>query len=936
VTDPPIAPPERAFAFGPFRLFPARQLLLEGEVPVRLGGRALELLAALVERAGTLVSKRELMARAWPNVIVEEGNLKVHVAALRRALGEGQPGRRYVGNVTGRGYQFLAPVEVIEPNMPSSSRGAAADHAHNLPAATTRTIGRAATIATLRSELPVRRFVTLVGPGGIGKTTVALAAAEALVSEYEDGVRFVDLAPLGDQRFVPGTLAATLGVTLRAENELAGLIDHLRHRHILIVLDSCEHVIEAAANLAEQVVAGAPGVHILATSREPLRANGERVQRLPPLESPPREPGLTAATALAFPSVQLFVERAAASLDGFELYDADASIVADICRKLDGIALAIELAATRLDAVSVRELSLLLDDRFRLLKQGRRTALTRHRTLAAALDWSYEFLPEEERTVLRRLSVFAGRFPLHSARAVAASGEIDVVDCIANLVAKSLVSANVSAAAVGYRLLDITRAYAFQKLAERGEREACIRRHAEHHIALLRRAETEWETLTGPEWLATYGGRIDDVRASLNWAFSPEGDLVIGVKLTVVAIPLWFLLSLMDECRAGVERALAVGTAEPSDEMKLLVALGQTLFYGRQIDIDGIWSRAFALAERLGDCEYQVRSLWGRASHHIYIGDFRGTLELGRKICAVAGKTEDPTYGLIGHRIKGTALHYLGDHIEARRELDRVFAPYPTALQRSLFGHRAGARATYTNILWVQGFPDQALQWAQTAVDEVAFNELMLTNALFHSACPIALYIGDLAAADRWVTMLLTLSEHGLTSWNRLGRCLNGALLLARGDAAGLAVLEAALGWLHEAGFVFRTLSFVPILVEALAAAGRTDEAWAAIEDALALSERNGEGWCLPELLRAKGELFRQNDNAQAEDCFRQALDWARRQDALSWELRAAISLARLWRETGRTEEAFRLLSSVYDRFSEGFKTADLRSARALLGELHS
>ena len=391
------------FSFGPFRFFPARQLLLEGETPVRLGSRALEILAALAERPGELVSKDELVARVWPNTVVEESNLKVNVAALRRALGEGRAGRRYIATVSGRGYRFVAPVELSEPGSSPALRSAAPGHSHNLPVSLTRTIGRADAIDALLKQLPRRRIVTIVGPGGIGKTTVALAAAEALIAAYEHGVGFVDLAPLQDPQLVVSAVASALRLTIHSGDALPALIAYLRDRQALVVLDSCEHVIDAAALLAEQIISGAPAVHILATSREPLRVKGEQVHRLSPLTGPPAWSQLTAVEALTFPAIQLFVERAAESLEGFELSDADAPIVAEICHKLEGIALAIELAATRIDAFGLRQLSALLEDRFRLLRQGRRTALARHRTLAAALDWSYEILPEYERTILRRL-----------------------------------------------------------------------------------------------------------------------------------------------------------------------------------------------------------------------------------------------------------------------------------------------------------------------------------------------------------------------------------------------------------------------------------------------------------------------------------------------------------------------------------------------------
>src|SRR5215470_5332643 len=660
--DDRSATSERVASFGPFRLFPAQQLLLEGEAPVRIGARALEILNVLVERAGKLVSKKELMARVWPNIIVEEANLKVQVAALRRVLGDGQPGRRYLASVPGQGYRFVAPVELSEPQKLPALPSVGEVPAHNLPASQTRALGRDDSISALLDQLPGRRFITIVGAGGIGKTTVALAVAETLVSAYEYGVRFLDLSTLSEPHFVPSALASTLGVAIQSDNAVSDLITYLQDKRMLLVLDSCEHVIEAAAALAEQILGGVAAVQILATSREPLRAKGERLHRLPPLELPPSSSELTASEALAFPSVQLFVERAAANLDGFELNDADAPVVADICRKLEGMPLAIELAATRVDAFGVRQLSILLDDRIRLLKYGTRTALPRHRTLTAALDWSYEFLPEDERALLRRLSVFSCFITLESAAAVAADASFDVVEGVANLVAKSLVFADVGKAVVHYRLLDTTRAYAMQKLSDSGEFEEYVRCHAEHHRDLIERAEAEWEARPTAEWLEDYGWRIDDVRSALRWAFSPSGDASVGVALTVASIPLWIQLSLMDECRECVERALASHMAEPSrserDEMKLLAALGTALpnVRGPLPETDVLWTKAFRLAERLDESEYQLRVMWGLWIYRAYVGDCREALALAEQFCALADKNGDAAARTIGDRLTGLAL----------------------------------------------------------------------------------------------------------------------------------------------------------------------------------------------------------------------------------------------------------------------------------------
>src|SRR4051794_3669988 len=411
-----------AISFGPFRLLAARRLLLEGDEPVRLGSRGFDILAALVERAGEVVGKEELIARAWPGTFVEESNLKIQVSALRRALGDGQGGHRYIVTVPGRGYSFVAPVSLEEPPQAPPPPTIAPAGAHNLPLAVTRMIGRDETVAALVSPLSRERLGTTVGPGGIGKPTVALAVAERVIADYEHGVWLVDLAPLGDPRLVPSTVATVLKLEVRSDDPLPWLVAFLADRRMLLVLDSCEHVVDTAAALVAEGLRRAPGVRVLATSREPLRVGGERLHRLPPLDFPAEPAGLAAAAALAFPAVRPLLRRAAASLDGFELGDADAPLVAVICRRLDGIALAIELAAGRVDAFGIGGLAALLDDRFPVLKGGRRSAPPRHRAMSAVLDWSYGLLPEGERAILRRLAVFAGDFALDSAVAVAGGG----------------------------------------------------------------------------------------------------------------------------------------------------------------------------------------------------------------------------------------------------------------------------------------------------------------------------------------------------------------------------------------------------------------------------------------------------------------------------------------------------------------------------------
>src|SRR5215469_6574709 len=479
---------ERVMSFGRFRLLPTQRLLLNGDTPVRLGSRAFDLLLALVERSGELVSKRELMARVWPDTLVEEGNLKVQISALRRALADGEPGNRYLTNIPGRGYRFVAPVAIIDEWRPTWASAADPNRRHNLPATLTRLIGRADCVASLASLSLQHRLLTIVGTGGIGKSSVALAVSERLMARHEHGVWLVDVTLVDDPSLLPAALAAALGVDVDPATPMTGLIKFMRDKQLLLVLDNCEHLLGAAAALAISVLKAASGVHVLATSREPLGAEGEQVHRLPPLETPANwQPPSTAAEALGFPAVRLFIERA--SLPGQAvLRDSDAPIVADICRKLDGIALAIELAAARVEALGIHGLASHLDDHFHSLTSGRRTTLSRHQSMSANFDWSYNQLTASEKIALRRLAIFDHSFTLHAAAAIAADTNdtpCDFVELVIKLVAKSLVTADADVVEPTFRLLKTTRAFALKKLTESGEHKVIEERHAAYHRNVL-------------------------------------------------------------------------------------------------------------------------------------------------------------------------------------------------------------------------------------------------------------------------------------------------------------------------------------------------------------------------------------------------------------------------------------------------------------------
>src|SRR5580658_4921747 len=674
--------PKDVLSFGPFSLFAAERLLKKAEEPVPLGGRALDILIALTERAGEVVTHKELISTVWPDVTVEEANLRFQMAALRKALGDGRDGARYLSNIFGRGYCFVAPVtrSTAARTAPVTAI-ATTERIQRLPPRSARMVGRDDTVRALAEQLQVRRFVSIVGAGGIGKTTVAISVAHALLDGFNGAVFFVDLAALTDAELVPTAVASTLGFMVQTQDPVVSLLAFVGDKKILLVLDNCEHVIGVAAALAERVVCEAPQAHILATSREALRVEGEHVHLLYSLDCPPEDAGLTATEALEYPAAQLFMERAAASGYGAVLSDIDAPIVARICRRLDGIALAVELAASRVGSLGIRGTAELLDNRFSLLWQGRRTALPRHETLNAMLDWSYCLLAEHEKAVLCRLSVFVGDFTLQAAGTVASEtglDEADVIDAVANLVAKSLISTTAVNVSTYYRLLDTTRAYAAAKLAERGEAARIVRRHATFYSRLLEH-DDNIQSMFEEQDLLGYVSHIGNVRAALGWALSDRGDVAVGIELATWAAPLFIGLSLFDECRGWCERALAAlddASRGTRQEMILQEALALSTMFTRgnsdQVRIE--FERGLVLAEAFHDRTRQLRLLAGLNLFLHRLGEIRGALAVAEQAGVIAHAAKHPAGTVWAEWWVGIDHHFLGNQAAAQLHLERGMA----------------------------------------------------------------------------------------------------------------------------------------------------------------------------------------------------------------------------------------------------------------------
>jgi predicted ATPase/DNA-binding winged helix-turn-helix (wHTH) protein len=938
-------------SFGPFRLFAAERLLEKADEPLQLGGRALDILITLVERAGEVVTRKELISRVWPDVIVEEANLRVHVAGLRKALGDGHDGARYVANVPGRGYCFVASVtRSASPRSLPPARPVATDRLHKLPARLTRMVGRDDTVRALSAQLMTRRFVSIVGPGGMGKTTVAVSIAHALIDDFGGAVFFVDLGALTDPALVPTAVASALGFMVQAQDPFLSLLAFLGERRVLLLLDNCEHVIDAAAALIEPVVSEAPQTHILATSREALRIEGEHVHLLYPLDGPLDDVGLTATEALTFPAVQLFMERAAVSGNRSELSDADAPIVARICRRLDGIALAIELAASRVSSHGIRGTAELLDNRFKLLWQGRRTALPRHQTLNAMLDWSYNLLQERDRLVLCRLSVFVGVFTLKAALSVAGTeaNDADVADAVTSLVAKSLISTTAIGESTCYRLLDTTQAYAAGKLADRGEADNIARRHAIYYSNYLGHDEVIQSTF-GEHDLSGYAPHIGNVRAALEWAFSDHGDITVGVELATWAAPLFVGLSLLDECRSWCEQALAGldDTGRGTRREMILeeaLALSSMFTKGNGDEVRAAIERGLALAETFEDRDHQLQLLAGLNIFLTRIGDFRGALTVAEQGAAVARAAQNTAGPVMTDWMLGVSHHLVGNQAAAQRHCEGGMANAVELgqLNTNFFGydHRIRALVALARALWLRGFSEQALRTAQQAIDEAARRDhpVSVCISLIYAA-PVFLWRGDLGQAADFIERLIAYAgRYSLAPYRAVGMALRGELAVTRDQAgAGLILLRNALETLHTERHNILATVFASALAEGLRKTGQFDEALITINAAVARAASCGATFDMAELLRIKGQILAampRPDRTSAADCLMQSLAVAREQSALAWELRSATALARLLSANGQRDQARDTLAPVYDRFTEGFETADLRIARRLIHDL--
>lgn len=922
---------EPAYRFGPFVLSGVEGLALFDGTRLRLGGPALGLLHAFVEKRGTVIGNAELAQAAWPDRTQrEDAALRMSVAALRRLLARYDSHQRYIANVPGRGYVFVGPVTALAdtgsgPALHEPSYG-------DLPAPLGRLIGREQAISDVLAAVERQRFVSIIGTGGIGKTSLALAVGARVAEAGARPVMFVDFGSLGDAGPLALTLAASYGLQVPPSDPIGGLAAFLADRRDLIILDNCEHLVDGVVVLIEGLLRATRDVHVLATSREPLRGEGEWQYRAETLAFPSSGEDADIADLQAYPAVEMFLDRLGVLAGGEEPSDDDVRSAAGMVADLDGLPLAIEIAAAQVALVGARSPAALLDERFLAIQHSRRTAAPRQQTMEAVLDWSYALLSESEREVLARLSIFRGRFDDAGVLAIASDpsrSRGETLDLVANLAAKSLVEADISGDNVRYRLPVVTRVYARLKLDGLELVDEAQRRHAAYFRDLLVAATPSWTPETRRSWTAEYGPTIDDVRAALDWAYGPDGDAEIGVELSTAFIHLGYQLWLVQELHGRTVKALESYpfrlNPRPRLEVRLSLALGnltQQLNGPSQLMQDML-ARAFDIADQVGLPELQAGAITGAWAASYGSGDYPGAERFAMRLNMAATASNDPGGLSVAKRIMSQSQHQLGNQTRALRLADDLLgetvSSQPLHFTPFAMSHKVSMGIVKSRILWMQGKADEAhdlvLRTADSARDDMVF-------AVCHShalgAIPVALWRGDNRYAAELITELVEHCRRHSITWWAMWAAHYAQVLKRRGfpEAASNPLMPTpapAGAMVEETLGTFDPHFFSPVSLQRV--------------------ELGIVGWCAPEFLRLEG-LRQLQAGGDGERLFRRAMAIAADRGEWAWELRAAMSLGRLQAAQDKGDLALATVLGAYHRFTEGFETADLREARQLIAEL--
>lgn len=929
--------------FGPFRLYARHRKLFCRSEEVHLGGRAMDVLLALARKRGELVTKEQLFEAAWPDVFVHESNLKVTVAYIRRALREFSPSHEYLTTIVGRGYWLAIDAR---PEETGSKADLPVVAGTPLPELGT-VIGRDVEIAELRQTLASHRLTTIVGAGGIGKTTVAVAAAQLFEDEGGGSVTFVDLARVASEEFVTSSLAAALGISSNGDDSLQAIVSILARRKAVLLLDTCEHVLNAMAHICDVVLAQTPDIRILATSRQVLRARGEKVVWLAPLEVPPQDHADTALDVLRYSAPQLLAARAFEKA-GYRVEDEDAPAIAEICRRLDGAPLAIELVSSRLAGRSAGTVLRELDDRFRALRRDSPGGPLRQQTLLVTLEWSYALLTSDEAAVLRAISIFAGSFDTDAAvRIVAhlALAPSATFDAVAGLRAKSMLSVDQTFGELRYRLLDSTRAFAGDLLDGQGELNAVSASHARLQLEILTRAGAEHATMPARKWHATYGGQADDLRKALDWALYRSGDPLLGIQLVAAGLPLWHELSLGEETRRNCERGLAefdhIAGADDALKLKLVLGLATVSTYlsddaGRTV---ALFETAIQLARETADASAECRALGALSTFAVLTGHQSAVLDTLQAMRDAAIRANDRA-ALWEQELLRAVWDVLDCKFQAGHQRLKK-------LRVEMRDHSEGAVPRFhihqkTNIevqrgalCWLIGKPGRALCVIEKAARDAmeTGHGLTLTHSLARGIIWTMSECHDYAMARFYTDYLKnTVDRHGMAAWLPIADCYSESIDALSGARPSPEGLRAAFDNLKKGSFQVGHHSYYATLTKAMVAIGQWEDAARTIDHVFQVYP---ERWILPEILRLRAATERAfGRDGDAMVTLRESLRAADKIGCLAWKLRAAHDLAALLQDQGAPTKARQVLAPVYGQFTDGFNSGDLRNSRKLLEQL--
>ncbi len=848
-----------------------------------------------------------------------------------------------------------SPIKRVAP-LPAFQR-------KNLPVQPTPFIGRQAEVKAAKDLLTRAdvRLVTLIGPGGTGKTRLALQTAAELIDHFKDGVYFVDLAPFREPESVLAAIARTIGVKETSDRPLLDeLKEQLQAQTMLLLLDNFEQV-TAAAPLVGELLQACPRLKLLVTSREALQVRGEHIFPVPPLALPEadlKQPSVEQLTR--YEAIQLFIDRAQVVKPDFKLTDENVAAVAEICVRLDGLPLAIELATARMSLFSPQALLERVSSRLKLLRGGARDLPARQQTLRDTIDWSYELLDPGEKRLFALLSVFSG-CTFETVEIVAGGLErlaetgVDVLDGLASLVNKSLIrQVDQGAGEPRFLMLETIREYAAERLEEDAGFSAAARRAQAAYYADF--SQAQWERLTGSgreAALAEMEAEIENVRTAWRY-WVAEGNLEQLHKLTD---SLWLLYDARGWYRAMVEltsdllNVLAAAPSTPEraqQEITLQVSLARALMAtkGFTQEVEAAYTRALELCQEQGEVPQLAPVLRALAGFYTFIGDLAKTVQIGERILSLAELHKDASLRVEGHFVLGFSLAFLTDLNLGLDHLEQGLAQYNPDQHRSSrlrLGNNPGVAGFHMSalILWLLGFPDRALARANEAI--ALANKLnhtfSIASAHFHTGL-LHLWRREMELVQDHAQAALDLAaEHEFQVWTAVATCLHGAALAGMGRAEeGLLEANRGVNLYQEWKYPPIFWPFLLIMQAGVCGvAGRPAEGLSLLDEAAAILGKDSQAPLVSDVCRLKGDLLlalSPENTAQAESWFRQALEIARVRQARILELRAAMRLSRLWQAQGKADQGRRLLSDVYEKLTEGFTTADLTEARALLAEL--